>query len=104
VNWPKLPAEVNGLAGPIRILRPVQMKDKDQTGEWDQEARVIRIKGTLTREAAWHTLLHELAHAAVDEAGVTLPKRFEEPVAESVASGMLHVVRLLLTQRAVDGT
>lgn len=98
-DWPPLPKVVQGLAGPIRILRPVTIagggKRKVVLGEWSMLERVIRVKATLSREVAWQTLLHELLHAAMDDGGVNLPERLEEPVSDAGSSGMLHLLRVV---------
>jgi len=101
MNWPPLPKRINGLAGPIRIDRPLVVNPLKPTdiGMWLSDERRILVCSTLTREVAWQTLIHELNHAALGEAGCQ-PMSYwrEENVVEACASGMMHVIRFLLTQ------
>ncbi len=107
MNWPKLPKQISGLAGPIRLLRPAQIKDKgpDALGrstaaDWNEWTRQIRVTGTASREAALHLMLHELVHAALDDSGIALKDQDqEEAVCQSVASAMMHVARWLVEQQ-----
>ena len=94
--FPPLPKSIMGLAGPIRIDRPlvVDPKNPKNIGLWLSDERRVLIQSTLNREVAWQTLLHELNHAALTEAGVP-PMSYlkEEAVVEACASGMMHVLR-----------
>lgn len=97
MTWPPLPRVVQGLAGPITIDRPLVCDPSQPTnvGLWLWEERRILIRSTLKRKAAWHILLHELTHAALEDAGVTgLTYHKEESVCEAVASGMMHLLRM----------
>jgi|SRR6185312_1301460 len=101
MRFPPLPSEIHGLAGPIKIDRPlvVDPKNPKNIGLWLGDERRILIKATLGREPAWLTLLHELGHASLQEAGIMdLSYRREEQIVDAIASGMLHVVRLLVNR------
>jgi len=95
MTWPPLPRTVMGLGGPIRVLRPVRLTD-DDWGGWHPEERVIRVRSTLKREVAHHTLLHELFHAWIDDAGLPVPEAFVETYCDTGASAMMHVMRATL--------
>lgn len=100
LTWPPLPRKVGGLSGPIRVRRPPRVERTSNgdviMGLWKTQEREVLVKGTLRREVAWRILLHELAHAALDDAGVSMSNKQEESVVDTVASGMLHVVRYLV--------
>lgn len=105
MTWPKLPTTIHGLAGRITILRPVQIKgeadhlDRGTAADWDEWKRVIRVTGIADRRVAVHLLLHELTHAALDDAGIALKDSDqEEAVCQSVASAMMHVAEWLLAE------
>lgn len=106
MTYPKLPTTIGGLAGPIRIDRPARIRDDgpdhlDRTtmADWDEWARRIRVTGTVDRRLAIHLLLHELVHAALDDAGIALKDSDqEEAVCQSVASAMMHVAEWLLAE------
>jgi hypothetical protein len=97
VTLPPLPRSIQGLAGPIKIDRPmvVDPKDKFTAGMWIDLERRILVLSTANREAAYSIFLHELCHAAISDAGITLPLIREEAVCQAVSSMMMHVVRLL---------
>jgi hypothetical protein len=90
-QWPRLPKVVQGIGGPIRVLRPVRLVD-DDWGGWSPEERVIRIRATLSREVAWHTLLHELTHAMVDDSSLPIPEALVETLCDLNAGAMSHPV------------
>lgn len=96
---PLLPKTIQGLGGEIRIDRPLQVEpgDSDFLGMWLSHEDRILIKSTLRRDVAWRMLLHELTHAAIDHAGITLSATKEELICDTVASGMMHVVRHLVS-------
>ena len=106
MTWPKLPTSIHGLAGPIRILRPVRIADqqadhlgRETCADWDDEHRTIRVASRFRRDVAVHLLLHELVHAALDDAGIALKDSDqEEAVCQSVASAMMHVAEWLLAE------
>lgn len=101
MKYPALPKEIMGLAGPIKIDRPlvVDPANPDNIGMWLSDERRVLVKSTLKRPIAWLTLLHELGHAALTDAGVfRLSYTKEEQVVEAIASGTIHVIRHLLSQ------
>ena len=102
--FPPLPKSIMGLAGPIRIDRPlvVDAKNPKNIGLWLGDERRILVCATLNREVAWQVLLHELNHAALSEAGVSpMSYQKEESVVEACASGFLHVLRHILKEKTL---
>ena len=97
MSWPALPKKVQGLGGPIRVLRPVRL-DEDAWGHWFPEERIIHIRSTLPRETAWHTLLHELSHAMLDDASIPMAEELMETFCDLNAGAMLQAMRCLLPQ------
>jgi len=95
MTFPPLPRVIHGLGGPIRVLRPVRLVD-DDWGGWHPLERVIRIRSTLGREVAWHTLYHEATHAMLDDSGIPVPPAMVEMVCDTNASAMLNVLRATL--------
>jgi hypothetical protein len=92
-DWPRLPPTIYGLAGPIRIHRPVMLPG-DDLGLWEAEHRRIRVKATVSREVAWAVLLHELTHTALYDSGLTVgTEDDEERLCDTMASAMMHVIR-----------
>ena len=100
--FPPLPKSIQGLAGPIRIDRPlvVDPKNPKNIGLWLGDERRILVCSTLNREVAWQVLLHELNHAALSEAGChPMSYTREESVVEACASGFMHVLRHILKEK-----
>ena len=97
IQWPPLPKVIQGLAGPIKIDRPmvVDPTDKFCAGQWVDLDRRVMVVSTANREAAWHLLVHELCHSWLDEAGVLVPKCRQEATCQAIASGVLHLIRHL---------
>jgi hypothetical protein len=94
-NWPKIPRRLDGLAGDVQVLRPVYIPcepGRVQLGEWDAEARKIKVKSTLSRESSWYYYLHEALHSFIDDAGLTLDPDLEEAVCNTGASGMKRLI------------
>ncbi len=98
--YPPIPKTFAGLAGPIRVDRPmvVDPTDRFTAGLWIDLERRILVLSTASREAAWSIVLHELCHSWLADAGVTLPAIREEAVCQAVSSGAMHVVRHLLRE------
>lgn len=93
----KLPAVVEGIAGPITVGRPpavVDEKGHPLFGEWRPLNRHLVVLSTLDRRAAWVTFYHELVHSWLQDTGVThmLTKAEEESTCETVALGLLKLM------------
>ena len=85
---PPLPRTVWSPHGDIRVTRPRTLvsDDGERTyGEWHQVERVVRVHARLRRDAAWPVLLHELAHADLDDYGVSLSHEPLERVCDALA-------------------
>jgi hypothetical protein len=94
-DWPPLPRSIQGLSGPIRVLRPIRLQDGHE-GLWQPHSRTISVRSTLPREYAWSVLLHELCHANEHDGGYQLLETKDLSVPDLLASGMMHVIRHLL--------
>ena len=95
MNWPGLPQSVEGLAGPIRVDRPlkVEASDAETRGLWLTLERRILVQSTLRRDTAWMIFFHEFAHSCLDDAGVRLTDDQGESVCDAMSSGMLRLMR-----------
>lgn len=84
---PRLPKFLQGLLGPIPVVRARQIVNEgvDCAGLWDPNTRTVTVLLGLSREKAWHVLIHERTHADLDEAGVVLPRKLEEAVCDGIA-------------------
>lgn len=94
MTWPKLPNTIPGLAGPIKVDRPVRVERDcpDTIGLWLARERRIVVQSTLKRQVAIQTLVHELIHAAIHDTGICLSHEKEEAICDSAASAMMHVI------------
>ncbi len=98
--FPPLPRVIQGMSGPITILRPVRLtKELGAHGSWEYLSRRIRVQGTLERRMAWETLIHEMAHAALWDNGFPIDGELEERLCDLWASSMTHLVEHLVTER-----
>jgi hypothetical protein len=97
VTFGRLPKVLEGLAGPIRVDRPLVVDPAVPTcvGLWLAHERRILVRSTLKREAAWQIFCHEACHSWLDDAGVRLPSTKEEGACDAVAAGMLRLLRSL---------
>lgn len=95
-EWPALPTTIEGLSGPIRVLRPARTPNQCY-GEWDPNERLIRVESVLPRETALRFFLHELTHAAVHDAGLEseIPAHLHESLCGAISSQMMRVCRWL---------
>ena len=98
---PPLPKYVHSLLGPIEVQQVKMVDEKDSLGECNFENGVIRIKKTLERRQAHHTLAHERSHRILWDAGIhhmldKLPKKYaelEEMICDAFATA--HVNEML---------
>lgn len=84
-RWPPIPAVVQGMGGPITVRVIPNPKDEDGNelwGSWEQSTRVIEIDAAAPIEFRWHTLGHELCHAALGDSG--LVNVIEEKLVEAL--------------------
>lgn len=92
---PRLPRAVDGLLGPIPVVRMPQCVNEgiDCNGLWDPNTRTITVVSGLALEKAWHVLYHEQTHADLDESGVILSRKQEEAVCDGIALARLAALR-----------
>ncbi len=97
--FPPIPRVVEGIAGPMRVDRPVNLPDRE-FGLFEFETRRIVVKATLPRDVAWSTLFHEMTHAALWDSGThhLFTERQREAVCDAVA-----VARLAELRRSLGG-
>lgn len=87
--WPPIPAVVQGMGGPITVKITPNLKDEDGAelwGSWEQHIRTIQIDSAAPPEYRWHTLGHELCHAALGDSG--LVNEIEEKQAEALCDAL----------------
>lgn len=92
----KLPKEVQGLGGPIKvvILPALEKTEKGEevAGRWLDAERTIQVLSAQNGREQWRTFYHELAHAALHDSGMThlLSEDSEEALADLM--GLARVV------------
>lgn len=88
VNWPPIPARVQGLAGRIKVRQPwrVEPENAEVVGYYHSRDRLIDVDRRLPRNVKWTILAHEMTHAALDDAGLDLDIVLEERICDAVAS------------------
>jgi hypothetical protein len=98
---PRLPRRVQGILGPIPVVRAMQLVNEgvECNGLWDPNTRTISVRLGLSREKAWHVLYHEQTHADLDESGVILPTKHEEAVCDGIATARVAALRRSLGLR-----
>jgi len=72
MTWPTIPTLVRGAGGPIRVrlVKKVRPEGVECWGVWNDATRTIRLDRTAKIEHQWRVLFHELAHAAISDAGI----------------------------------
>jgi Zn-dependent peptidase ImmA (M78 family) len=92
--YPKVPTRADALAGEVRIQlrRRTNVDGKDAWGSWEENMRAIEIDTTATPRHQWHTLYHELAHAALADSGVEeiLSDQIVEAVCDCIATARMR--------------
>lgn len=73
VKYPPLPASFMAPGGVVAIVvKPagtVRTEKDDAWGTWEPHTRTVEIDGGAPLRHQWRTLFHEMAHAALDDAG-----------------------------------
>jgi hypothetical protein len=90
----KLPPSVHGIAGRIRVDRPLAVEvgtGAGHLGSWIPAERRIMVRSTLTRDVAWLTFWHELCHSWLDDTGASnlFTPRQQEVIADAIATGLV---------------
>lgn len=59
---------------------------------FDLAARTIEVATTATKRHQWRTLYHELAHAALDDSGVSqgMSEAMQETICEAMATARMR--------------
>ena len=91
----RIPATVEGTAGPITVEVLPAVKDDDGApcwGLWRQGERRITVQRMPNTRQMWATFYHELAHAAMDDAGVShfLTEEQQEALADAIATARVR--------------
>lgn len=87
MDWPPIPAIVDGIMGPITVRVVAAALDDDGAvvdGTWRSDVRVIEITQSAHPGNEWHTLYHELVHSYMDDLRINVPSRVEELVCDAV--------------------
>jgi len=97
-RWPAIPKVIYGAGGPIRVrlIKHVLSDDREACwGTWSAGERVVRLTRAATLEHRWRTLFHELAHAALDDSGLTnlFSPAGNEALCDAVANARLQEMR-----------
>lgn len=96
MRWPALPQSVEGLGGPIRVVRVrgwVIADDGDMcNGLYDHDTRSIRISSYIRGRQRWHTFYHELTHAALTDSGAwnELTAKKAETICDAIATSRVR--------------
>jgi hypothetical protein len=103
IEWPPLPDRIEGVAGPIKILRKTgaemdkgEAKGDNNMGLCQYHTREIWIRRSLKRNVAWHTLVHEIYHAKFYDLGLLQRPRDEllaERMCDCLATARLAILR-----------
>lgn len=87
----KIPKEVQGLGGPIKVEVLEKLKKgtdgTESAGLWRAMKRTIQISSKQSFREQRRSLYHELVHAAVDDSGLAhlLTQPMEEALADLIA-------------------
>lgn len=91
---PPLPSSIMAPGGPITVAVVAKLQDggEDCWGLWQQDERVITIQRHKSRRHMWATLYHELAHAAMDDSGVSnmLTSQQQEMLCDALATARMR--------------
>lgn len=95
-RWPRLPQQVEGAGGPIRVVVVrgyVTHEDGEECmGTYEHETRTIRVASRLRGRQRWHTFYHELIHAALTDSGLwnQLGKQKQEALCDALATARVR--------------
>lgn len=97
-SYPDIPTLIRGSGGPIRVRRRARPRGSDGSeawGLWDSAQRLITIDKTAKPEHQWRVLFHELAHAALHDAGLDniLEAAAQETICDALATARIQEMR-----------
>jgi Zn-dependent peptidase ImmA (M78 family) len=97
-RWPAIPRTVRGAGGPIRVRQIQRVRTDDNEaawGTWELGTRIIRLDRNAPSEMKWRTFYHELAHAALDDAGISnlFSADGNETLCDAMASARMQELR-----------
>lgn len=97
MTWPPIPSLIRGSSGPIKVRRVKKAiaNGQDCWGHWNDAKRLITIDKTAAIEFQWRVLFHELAHAALSDAGTEnlMEDQAVEAVCDAVATARMQELR-----------
>lgn len=88
---PALPVSVYSVVGPVpvELVKGLRAADgEDCFGLWLPDERRIKINADADPIVQWLSLWHEWVHAQLWHAGVSLPKKPEEAVCNTIAAAL----------------
>lgn len=91
-RYPRLPKRIEAPGGAVLVvLRPkgaVRTEDAEAWGTWEPHTRTIELDRSPPLAHQWRVLFHELAHVALDDAGLSngMPDELVEAVCDAVAT------------------
>lgn len=92
-TYPPLPKLVMAPGGEVTV----QLVEKagmngDAWGTWNEATRVIEIEKGAQPRHRWRVLYHELAHVALDDAGLSngMPEELVEAICDATASARMR--------------
>ena len=88
MTWPAIPTLIRGAGGPIKVrcVKHVRPEGVECWGVWNDATRTIRLDKTALIEHQWRVLFHELAHAAIGDAGIE--NLFDEQGVETLCDAL----------------
>lgn len=97
-DYPPIPRLIRGTGGAIRVRlrrKPKHADGQECWGLWDDGKRLITVDSTASPEHRWRVLFHELAHAALADAGVEnlMDGAATEAICDAMATARLQEFR-----------
>lgn len=91
-RFPRIPKRLNAPGGVVLVvLKPagrVRTGESECWGTWEPHTRTVEIDKSAPIAHQWRTLFHELAHVALDDAGLSngMPDELVEAVCDAMAT------------------
>lgn len=97
MSYPAIPTLIRGVAGPIKVRRRknITLDGAGCWGLWDGAKRLITIDSTAAIDQQWRVLFHELAHAALHDAGIEnlMEERAVEAICDALSAARTQEMR-----------